>query len=163
MPKKKEVNLADILYNAYPHSDLLSVDPVQDCRSLDALARKVTIDDCGDTFFRFLAVEMLEGGEGTLDGAIRVVERAREDVEAVLAALVKARGNPSEDNDSLRVIISVTNGVADVVAKPKGIAVSIFDYDVEGAEPSDARLSKDSDGHACFVSEWPAPEVVTSR
>jgi hypothetical protein len=34
-----------------------------------------------------MVVEIVEGGEGTLNGAIRVLEQARSDVEAVLQAL----------------------------------------------------------------------------
>ena len=119
-------------------------------------------DDCGDTLFKFLVVEMMEGGEETLEGAIRVVERARDDVDAVLADLVNARQGAGEGKQSPRVVISVTGGVADVVSKPGGVAVSIFDYDVEGVEPGSARLAKDSDGRACFLSEWPTSEVVAS-
>ena len=37
--------------------------------------------------FKFIVVEIIEGGEGTLDGAIRVLERAEADIGAVLLAL----------------------------------------------------------------------------
>ena len=90
---KKEINIARIIYNAYPHSDLLPVDPEQDCRSLESLLAKVTGDNIGDSLFRFMIVEIVEGGESTLDGAIRVLEQARADVEAVLGALQNANTN----------------------------------------------------------------------
>ena len=94
MPKTKEqINIARLVYDAYPHSDLLPVDPEQDCRSLESLLAKVTRDNIGDGLFRFIIVEIVEGGESTLDGAIRVLEQARADVEAVLDALQKANTN----------------------------------------------------------------------
>jgi len=89
----KETNIARIIYDAYPHADLLPIDPGQDCRSLQSLLSKVTAENIGDSLFRFIVVEIVEGGEGTLDGAIRVLERAREDVEAVLQALLTASVN----------------------------------------------------------------------
>ena len=83
----KKTNIARIIYDAYPHSDLLPIDPEQDCLDLQTLLTKVTSENIGDGLFGFIVVEIVEGGEGTLDGAIRVMERARDDVEAVLQAL----------------------------------------------------------------------------
>jgi hypothetical protein len=84
---KEKINIARIIYDAYPHADLLPIDPEQDCRNLQTLFAKVTSENIGDGLFRFIVVEIAEGGEGTVDGAIRVMERAREDIEAVLQAL----------------------------------------------------------------------------
>ena len=91
MPRREGPNLARIVYYAYPHSDLLPIDPERDCRSLQILAQKVAAENCGDGLFRFLVVEIVEGGEGTLDGAVRVVRQARDDVQAVLDALVQVQ------------------------------------------------------------------------
>ena len=87
---KQTINIARIIYDAYPHADLLPIDPERDCRSLQALLLKVTGENIGDGLFKFMIVEIVEGGESTLDGAIRVMERAREDIEAVLQALQAA-------------------------------------------------------------------------
>ena len=88
MPKNnEEINLARIVYDAYPHSDLLPIDPEQDCSSLESLLAKVTTENIGDSLFQFLIVEIVEGGESTLAGAIKVLEQAREDVDAVVAKL----------------------------------------------------------------------------
>ena len=84
---KQKINIARIIYDAYPHADLLPIDPERDCSSLQALLSKVTGENIGDGLFKFMIVEIVEGGESTLDGAIRVMERAREDVESVLHAL----------------------------------------------------------------------------
>ena len=84
---KKKINIARVIYDAYPSADLLPIDPDQDCRSLQALLSKVTSENIGDSLFKFLVVEIVEGGESTLDGAIRVLERARIDVETILQAL----------------------------------------------------------------------------
>ena len=90
---KKEINIARIIYDAYPHADLLPIDPERDCCNLPTLLSKVTSENIGDGLFKFMVVEIVEGGESTLDGAIRVMERAREDVEAVLQALNAASAN----------------------------------------------------------------------
>jgi hypothetical protein len=91
---QKQINIARIIYDAYPHSDLLPIDPEQDCQNLQTLLAKVTSENIGDGLFRFIVVEIVEGGEGILDGAIRVMEWAREDVEAILQALQTAAVNP---------------------------------------------------------------------
>ena len=83
----EEINLARVVYDAYPHSDLLPIDPEQDCSSLESLLAKVTTENIGDSLFQFLIVEMVEGGESTLAGAIKVLEQAREDIDAVIAQL----------------------------------------------------------------------------
>ena len=84
---KKEINIARVIYDAYPHSDLLPIDPERDCRDLRTLLAKVTDENIGDGLFKFMIVEIVEGGESTLYGAIKVIEMARKDVEAVLQAL----------------------------------------------------------------------------
>jgi len=90
----KSINIAKLLYAAYPHADLLPIDPVNDCCDLDTLWAKVTEYDVGDSLFRFMVVEIVEGGESTLAGAVRVMARARDDVQAVLQALLAAQ-NPT--------------------------------------------------------------------
>ena len=97
MIKTQRPNLARVVYEAYPHSDLLPLDPDADCHDLRTLMHRVWGDGTGDGLFRFLVIEMVEGGEGTLSGAIRVVRRARDDVEAVLQALILARNAPIEN------------------------------------------------------------------
>ena len=83
----KKFNIAQILYATYPSADLLPIDPEQDCRSLPDLFAKVTGENIGDGLFTFMVIEIVEGGESTVAGAVRVMERARQDVEAVLEAL----------------------------------------------------------------------------
>jgi len=87
---KKEINIARIIYDAYPHVDLLPIDPEQDCRTLQTLLARVTGENIGDSLFKFMVVEIIEGGDRTLDGAIQVLERAKADVEAVLQSLREA-------------------------------------------------------------------------
>lgn len=84
---KEQTNIARIIYDAYPHADLLPIDAGRDCRSLQSLLAKVTSENIGDGLFTFMVVEIIEGGEDTLNGAIRVLEQAKADVEAVLQAL----------------------------------------------------------------------------
>jgi hypothetical protein len=66
---------------------LLPIDPDRDCRDLPTLLAKVTGENIGDGLFTFMVIEIVEGGESTVSGAVRVIARAREDVEAVLEAL----------------------------------------------------------------------------
>ena len=86
----KKINIARVIYDAYPHSDLLPIDPERDCRDLQTLLAKVTSENIGDSLFKFTVIEIVEGGESTLDGAIRVMQRSKEDIEAVLQALQTA-------------------------------------------------------------------------
>ena len=87
---QKQVNIARIIYEAYPHSDLLPIDPNTDCKNMETLLGKVNDDNIGDGLFKFIVIEIVEGSESTLDGAVRVIERAREDIESVLHALQNA-------------------------------------------------------------------------
>lgn len=102
MSKHSSLNIARLVYDAYPHSDLLPIDPEADCRDLPTLMRRVTNDDIGDSLFRFLVIEIVEGGESTLNGAIRVVHQARNDINAVLQALTLHSGQTSRQKEELR-------------------------------------------------------------
>jgi hypothetical protein len=82
-------NIARILYDAYPHSDLLPLDPDTDCRDMDALHKRVFTSPLGDGLFTFLVIEIMETG-ATLEDAIKAVERARHDLDSVLHALEAA-------------------------------------------------------------------------
>jgi hypothetical protein len=84
---KGKPNIARIVYDAYPHADLLAIEPDRDCRSLESLLTRVTKENIGDGLFTFMVIEIVEGGESTPAGAIRVLEQAKADVEAVLQAL----------------------------------------------------------------------------
>ena len=66
---------------------MLPIDPDRDCRDLPTLLAKVTGENIGDGLFTFMVIEIVEGGESTVSGTVRVIARAREDVEAVLEAL----------------------------------------------------------------------------
>lgn len=102
MTKNNLPNLARLVYDAYPDSDLLPLDPDRDCRDLQSLLEKVRSSDTGDTLFQFLVLEIVEGGEGKIDGAIRVIERARDDVDAVLQALIRAQDGRAEEHRGRR-------------------------------------------------------------
>jgi hypothetical protein len=95
---KEEINIARIVYDAYPHADLLPIDAEQDCRTLQTLLARVTGESIGDSLFKFMVVEIVEGGDSALDGAIRVLEQAKADVEAVLQALQDAGTDHTIDN-----------------------------------------------------------------
>lgn len=116
---QEKVNIAKILYDAYPHSDLLPIDPGWDCSDLSALLERVKSQDIGDGLFRFMVIEVVEGGESTLDGAIRVIERVKQDVVAVLQALRNAQicqnqpsyflGTTEDLLDACKTLVSYTS------------------------------------------------------
>ena len=54
----------------------MPLDPKQDCCDLQTLNEKVRIANIGDTLFQFLVFEIVEGDEGTLDGAAFSLMRA---------------------------------------------------------------------------------------
>ena len=81
------MNLAQILYDAYPHSDLLPIYPQSDLKDLKTLHHKVASTNIGDGLFAFLVIE-LDEGNGNLDEAIRLLRQAREDVDVVLQAVI---------------------------------------------------------------------------
>lgn len=58
-----------------------------------------------------------------------------------------------------RVIITVTGGVADVLYKPRDVAVTLLDYDVEG----EADVDGDPDGRNCRINQWPAGGEVAGN
>ena len=60
----------------------------------------------------------------------------------------------------LHVIVTVSGGVADVLFKPPRIAVTIYDYDVEGSEKNEPGISKDPDGQLCHIGQWDASDQV---
>jgi hypothetical protein len=87
MPENEKINLARIVFEAYPHSYLLPIDPEQQGRDLKSLQVKVTTKNIGEDLFRFLKMETIEGGPCTLDEKIRLLQQAREDIDVVLQDL----------------------------------------------------------------------------
>lgn len=81
------MNLAKILYDAYPHSDLLPIDPQCDLKNLATLRQKVASTKLGDGLFTFLVIELDEGG-GNIDDVIRLLRQARNDIDAVLQVML---------------------------------------------------------------------------
>lgn len=57
-----------------------------------------------------------------------------------------------------QVIIVVNGGVAEVLSKPRGVAVILYDYDVAGEDESG--ISKDSDDRRCFIRKWNAYDEI---
>ena len=61
------------------------------------------------------------------------------------------------------VILTVRAGVVDIVLKPRGVTVALYDYDIEGAGEGDAGVSKDPSGRLCSIRQWdPSEEIVTN-
>ena len=63
----------------------------------------------------------------------------------------------------LQVILTVSAGVVDVLLKPWGVTVTLYDYDIEGAAEGDTGISKDPNGRTCSIRQWdPSDEIVTN-
>ena len=61
------------------------------------------------------------------------------------------------------VILTVSAGVVDVVLKPRGVTVAVYDYDIEGTDKDDADISQDPNGRPCSIRQWdPAEEIVAN-
>ena len=75
-----------------------------------------------------------------------------------LAYLVRKSEGDAEDSVP-RVIVSVSGGAADVIFKPLGVAVTLFDYDVDGVR----NVSKDPDGDRCIIGHWSSRRKVISH
>ena len=52
----------------------------------------------------------------------------------------------------------MSGGVAEVLQKPRGVAVTLYDYDVEDGGGG---LSRDPVGKTCRLFQWQADEEVT--
>jgi len=63
----------------------------------------------------------------------------------------------------LHVIVTVSGGVADVLVKPEGIAVTLLDYDVDGADEGHPCIIRDPDGQLFCVRKWDASTEVLPR
>jgi len=93
--------------------------------------------------------------------------------EVVAEYIPRPRGrqespSPAADAERWRcfrpgVIVSVSGGVADVLFKPEGIAVTIIDYDVEGEGEGDGCITTDPDGAKCTIGQWPASEEIVAN
>lgn len=85
----KDAELAKIIYEAYPGSDLLPLDPDKDCRSMRALYDAVNVKNFGDGLFKFVVTELYETSLGEDGCGIdiketkRVLEVALKDIESV--------------------------------------------------------------------------------
>jgi hypothetical protein len=66
----------------------------------------------------------------------------------------------SQDPPCLHVIIVVRGGVAQVLFKPLGINLSIYDYDWEAAGPNDPHLSRDPNGRVCLYQEFGPSQAI---
>jgi len=121
---------------------------------------------------RFHQEKNLQAGEGIPDCSIKDIAtdggRLRaltfDEVERLCRCLntggrkVEPRGRPGKP---LHVVLSVSGGVADVIFKPRGVVVSIYDYDLDGA--CEADLPYDPDGRCCSIAQWETGELVTSH
>ena len=58
-----------------------------------------------------------------------------------------------------RVVLTIKGGVAEVLLKPRGVALTILDYDVEGEEG----LEVDPDGRPCRIAEWAAGRGIVKQ
>ena len=89
------MNIARLIYETFLGFDTLDIDPDKDCKDLATLYNTVismSPGTLGDSLFRFVVVEAYEGGvrrNGSISipAVIRVLERGKEDLDAVINAL----------------------------------------------------------------------------
>lgn len=62
----------------------------------------------------------------------------------------------------LQAIVTVEHGLADVIFKPPGLSLTIFDYDVEGFDPDEPGIARDPSGQPCFIQQWEPTSIVVS-
>lgn len=74
-----------------------------------------------------------------------------------------AEGQQVDSAADLTVIGTVSGGVFDVLAKPKGLAVIVYDYDVEGTADAAPNMTRDPDGCLCAVSAWAPLEKIAGN
>lgn len=63
----------------------------------------------------------------------------------------------------LQVVVTITGGVADLLFKSEGVAVAIYDYDIEGADEREPGVSRDPDNEPCCISRWEPSESVVGN
>jgi hypothetical protein len=78
------------IYNAYPGSDLLPIDPPLKNETIDAYMKRVGRDEvlsCGDTLFAFILFELADASDRA--GCVYMLDRAVDDLLAVKHTLEK--------------------------------------------------------------------------
>jgi hypothetical protein len=76
--------------------------------------------------------------------------------------MAKSKKNQSPPN--LQVIVTISGGVGDVLFKSPGVALALYDYDVDGADENEPGVSRDPDGQLCCIREFdPSEEMVGSE
>jgi hypothetical protein len=86
-------NIARLIFDKYPHSDLLPIDPEFDCPDLATLRKRAKV--CGDPLFLFLVNEIMEGTEGVEEKDLfnrvhDILRRAANDIEKVREGILFA-------------------------------------------------------------------------
>ena len=75
-----------------------------------------------------------------------------------------AKAKKNQKPPSLQVIVTISGGVGDVLFKSPGVALALYDYDVEGSDENESGVSRDPDGQLCSIREWdPSEEIVGSE
>ena len=89
------MNIARIIYDYFPDSDMLPIDPEVDCKDLKTLYDKITgmgTSELGDNLFRCIVVEVYEAGQlqsGSIDKdlVIHCLCRLEDDLSQVINAI----------------------------------------------------------------------------
>jgi hypothetical protein len=94
--------LARLIYDNYPGSDLFAIDPDECCKDMDTLRDVANSGQLGDGLFRFIVEEIYEtsviGDEIDTDQGISALMAAHEDIECVLNAIVEAQHKEDPTN-----------------------------------------------------------------
>ena len=101
------------------------------------------------------AVADQAAGDIASDGG-RVQPLTRDEIDTLCERLNSQPTSPAT-TQALQVILAVSGGVAEVLRKPRGVAVTLYDYDVEDGGEG---LSRDPVGKACRLFKWRGDEEV---
>jgi len=61
---------------------------------------------------------------------------------------------------ALQVIVTVSGGVADILFKPVGVTVLLYDYDVQSSDQKQPGVFRDPDGEFCCVGMWSRSDKI---
>ena len=98
-----QMDVPRLIYDTYPDSDMLDVDPDEDLMSAASAYAYATAGRPQDGLFRFLLIEVIEGVEGIDDlsqfhtAVQNLLQRASFDVMAVMRGFTRRRKEDERD------------------------------------------------------------------
>lgn len=73
---------------------------------------------------------------------------------------MKSSNGTARKQQDIQVILTINSGVGELLFKPLGVEVTLYDYDVEGSDSKSPGLVRDPDGRRCFITKWSPSQSV---